>query len=181
LPNGPIQVNGRIKDFYARYLESPFRGQQGGSRLKLKVPTVNYIQSDWMGIDLSSCDPSRGLCYFDDHIDQAKRLIEAGSRHIPTAIFDDDFPVTAFAPMAHEGQSLPKVEFVLDVRLREEQEIRWLDRGVQYSWRSDGVYLDRAKSVIKSTERLPNTSLITGIHQTPSASWLSTGRSKLCD
>ena len=89
------------------------------SHLKLRALAVKYVQSDWMRVDFSSYDPSRGLCYFDDHIDQAKRLIEAGSRHIPTAIFDDDFPITAFAPMAHEGQALPKIEFVLDDRLRE--------------------------------------------------------------
>ena len=135
------------------------------SNLKLRVP-AKYIESDWKDFVFAE-DISRGVCYFDDHVDQARRLLEAAAAGFPMVIFDDDFPLTSFAEMAHGGAALPKVEFVLDDRLREQGEIAWLENGVRRSWTVDRAYLDRARSVIEATARLPNTSLITGIHQTP--------------
>jgi hypothetical protein len=126
---------------------------------------AHYIEADWTTHHFSA-DLSRGLCYFDDHIDQAKRLLEAAAAGFPLAIFDDDFPVTSFAEMAYDG-ALPKIEFVLDDELRNETELSWVSNGVRKVWTVDRAYLDRARAVIAQTERLPNTSLITGIHQTP--------------
>jgi len=112
-------------------------------------------------------DRSRGLCYFDDHVDQAARLEQAAAKGFPLAIFDDDFPVTSFAEMAHDGAALPKIEFVLDEALRNQSEISWISRGRRRTWPVDHAALDRARKLIAASERLPNTSLVTGIHQTP--------------
>lgn len=135
------------------------------SRLKQRMPNVRYVETDWMSDNPG--DLSDSLIYFDDHVDQAKRLIEAFKRGIPFAIFDDDFPVSAFAPMAHGGFSLPKIEFVLDQGLREIDKLTWLEGGTQFTWNVPHDYLDQARATIDATERLPNISLITGIHQTP--------------
>jgi hypothetical protein len=137
------------------------------SRLKLRRPGVQYIQADWTTFDMKTCDVSRGLCYFDDHVDQIGRLIQASDRGVPLAIFDDDFPVTSFAAMAHGGSALPKIEFALDDRLRDQEVISWFDRKRRCYWQVDRSYLDMGRSVIRATERLPDTSLITGIQQTP--------------
>ena len=137
------------------------------SQLKLRRPKVRYIKADWTTFDTNSFDVSRGLCYFDDHLDQIGRLIQAAQRGFPLAVFDDDFPVTSFAPMAHGGSALPKIEFALDDRLRDKEVISWFDRGQTHSWQVDQTYLDQGRSAIRASERLPNTSLITGIHQTP--------------
>lgn len=135
------------------------------SQLKGKVDAT-YMECDWLGHDFTE-DRSRGLCYFDDHVDQARRLIEARDKGFPLAIFDDDFPVTSFAQMAHDGRALPKVEMVLDEQLRGEATLRWSSGGRLHSWDVDAAYLDRARQTIAATDRLPNTSLVTGIHQTP--------------
>jgi hypothetical protein len=137
------------------------------TRLRTRVPGVEYIESDWTSFDFSKEDVHSGFCYFDDHVDQARRVIEAAERGFPIAVFDDDFPITSFAAMAQRGTALPKVEFVLDEELRKFQEVTWSEAGVRYSWPVDVDHLDRAKAVIAATERLPNTSLVTGIHQTP--------------
>src|SRR5437868_1602576 len=47
------------------------------SRLKLRRPGVQYIEADWTTFDIKSCDMSRSLCYFDDHVDQIGRVIQA--------------------------------------------------------------------------------------------------------
>lgn len=137
------------------------------SRLVKKCPGVEYIEEDWATYDFSSVDLSRGFCYFDDHLDQARRLLEARDRGFGLAVFDDDFPVTSFALMAHGGFSLPKIEFVLDGNLRGRESIGWIDGSRRHEWKIDSAYLDRARRAISRSERLPNTSLTTGIHQTP--------------
>jgi hypothetical protein len=137
------------------------------SHLHLRAPNVRYVQSDWSTFDLSRQDTSRALCYFDDHIDQAKRVLEASGRGIGTAIFDDDLSLGAFPAMAGKDGALPKIEFVLDDKLVDGEKIEWMARGRRRSWRVDRGYLDRARAKIAIADRLPNTSLITGIHQTP--------------
>ncbi|MDP2296022.1 MAG: hypothetical protein Q8M24_11245 [Pseudolabrys sp.] len=135
--------------------------------IKRRSPNATYLQMDWSAFDFMSHESGRSLCYFDDHIDQARRIIEAKDRGFSVAIFDDDFPVTAFAPMANGGAALPKIEFLLDDDLLKENELSWLSNGRRYTWRIDRDYFKLAKSAILRTERLPNTALITGIHQTP--------------
>ena len=82
-------------------------------------------------------------------------------------VFDDDFPVTSFALMAHDGFALPKIEFVLDEKLSDASELSWVSRGREIRWPIDHARLADLRSVVAATARLPNTSLITGIHQTP--------------
>lgn len=135
--------------------------------LRWRSPQVRYIGHDWTDLDLSLHNTLDGMAYFDDHIDQARRLLEAAECGFRFAIFDDDFPLTSFAAMAYGGTTLPKIEMVLDEKLMHGEEIVWTERGHSYSWQVDRAYLDRARAVIAAADRLPNTSLVTGIHQTP--------------
>src|SRR5580698_252664 len=84
------------------------------SRIAHRAKGVKFVEHDWTGNDWRPADLANALIYFDDHLDQARRLIEASERGIGLAIFDDDYPVTAFAGLAHGGFALPKIEFILD-------------------------------------------------------------------
>jgi hypothetical protein len=136
------------------------------SQLKLRATGVTYHEKDWTAFDHASLNLSRGMVYFDDHVDQANRLIEASQRRYPFAIFDDDVPVTSFAPFAREGHALPKVEFVLDDDLRRQADMAWVSHGKRYVWKIDHAKLERARAVISATDRVANTSAITGVWQT---------------
>jgi hypothetical protein len=76
------------------------------SRLKLRCKGVRYVEADWASEQQG--DLFHGLGYFDDHVDQAKRLLESAERGLPLAVFDDDLPVTWFASMAHGGPRFRK-------------------------------------------------------------------------
>jgi hypothetical protein len=136
------------------------------SNIRWRSDRVEFYGQDWTAIDLDLSGKT-SLAYFDDHVDQARRLLEAADKGMTLAVFDDDFAVTSFPAMAHDGTSLPKVEFVLDDGLVDGEEITWISKGVVRRWRVDRDYLDRARRTIGATERLPGLSLITGIHQTP--------------
>jgi hypothetical protein len=212
----PFDIEAAVRDFYFRYLDSPYRDQFGGSRfnnclwlyliarsfdpgrvidsgayrgasawafalgapdaeilsfdidlshLSHRAPGVRYLQSDWTEFDLGT--GVRTLCYFDDHVDQARRLLESHARGIELAIFDDDFPVVPALAMSHDGGAFPKIEFVLDEALRNQAALRWSRSGRVFEWPVDATYLDRARAAIAATERLPDTSRFTGIQQTP--------------
>jgi hypothetical protein len=137
------------------------------SQLAYRAESATYTQCDWTSFDWSGVDFSDAFIYFDDHLDQVRRLNEASQRSIPLAIFDDDFPFTSVPPMANKGNALPKIEFVLDDEMKNFQDISWLDRGRRYVFPLDHAYLARARALIAATERLPDTSMITGIQQTP--------------
>jgi hypothetical protein len=135
--------------------------------LRERAKGVIYTEKDWGEYDLAGLDLRRFLCYFDDHIDQARRLIEASDRGCNLAIFDDDYPVTSYYAMAPGPSVLPKIEFVIDPDLSDGQRLEWQTRTGRHAFIVDRSYLDAARARISITERLPNTSLITGIHQTP--------------
>lgn len=135
--------------------------------LRRRATNVRYMEHDWKEFDLSNFDRSRMLCYFDDHVDQVRRLIEASDRGCELAIFDDDYPLTSFYAMAPNPDVLPKIEFALDPELHENQKIEWLTRTGPQSYIVHIKYFEKARAKIAKTGRLPNTSLITGIHQTP--------------
>jgi hypothetical protein len=128
---------------------------------------VTYAERDWVGYDFGNHDVGAALCYFDDHVDQGARLVQAVDRGIRRLIFDDDFPVTSFATMAHDGRALPKIAFLLDDGLTDIPELTWLAEGRPRRWPVNAAEIIAMRSRIAATEQLPNTSLITGIHQTP--------------
>jgi hypothetical protein len=132
------------------------------SQLLRRDSDVVYLERDWTTFDLPPC---KILAYFDDHLDQVRRLLEAKKRGVDLAIFDDDQPPRL--AMTHHVEALPKIEFIFDNALRKEKELVWKTRGKTLRWTVDVAYLDRAREAIAWTDRLPNTSPITGIHQTP--------------
>ena len=135
--------------------------------LLLRTPGVTYLQHDWTKHDFEGHDLSRAVAYFDDHVSQGLRLVQAADRGVERVVFDDDFPITSFAAMAHDGAALPKIEFLLDGSLADVSELTWISRGRELRWPLDHGLMARLRRRIVATERLPNTSLVTGVHQTP--------------
>jgi hypothetical protein len=137
------------------------------SQLKQRCDGVIYNEADWTAHVPDWTPSNRVLAYFDDHVDQARRLIEATDRGCTLLIFDDDYPVTSFFQMAPTPEVLPKVEFVLDEAMEDGQVLEWTYRGTTQRWTVDGAYLSQARRRIRSAERLPFTGLTTGVMQTP--------------
>jgi hypothetical protein len=137
------------------------------SQLRVRSDQVTYVEADWSGHPLDLAPGARVLCYFDDHVDQVRRLLEAAERRCGIAVFDDDYPVTSYFTMAPTPAVLPKLEFALDPSLTDGRVLAWRAGGKDQTWTVDRAYLDAGLARIAATERLPNTSLITGIHQTP--------------
>jgi hypothetical protein len=134
------------------------------SHVLLRVPGVDYIQSDWTQHPVTG---QNILCYFDDHVDQCRRVREAFERGASTLVFDDDYDVTQFAPMAHGGFSLPKLSFCFDESLQEGEVIAWREGGRRYEWTVPKAELDRVRGMTEHYQRLPDLSTPFGVDQMP--------------
>ena len=55
--------------------------------LQYRDDSITYVNSDWM--EDENCDGDGGLVFFDDHINNATRLVQARQRGLRYAIFDD--------------------------------------------------------------------------------------------
>lgn len=137
------------------------------SRLLLRGQNVEYIERDWTSVNFDAFGARTSLCYFDDHVDQGRRLKEAADRRFQTLLFDDDFSVLDFVRMAHGGSALPKISFVLDPKLDDGEMIEWINAGRHFTWKVDRAHLDGLKSLIKAADRLPSLGAPLGIEQLP--------------
>ncbi|MFO1248265.1 MAG: hypothetical protein U1E93_08610 [Alphaproteobacteria bacterium] len=134
------------------------------SHLLLRVPGVEYIQADWTQHAIESADI---FCYFDDHVDQCRRVREAAARGVSLAVFDDDYDVTQFPPMAHGGFSLPKLSFCFDDGLADGDVIAWREGGKRHAWPVPKAELDAVRALVTRYERLPDISVPFGVDQMP--------------
>jgi hypothetical protein len=128
--------------------------------LRIREPSVNYVQSDWFSGGPDAEDWKNSLCFFDDHVDQVKRIEEAATRGVRWAIFDDDTSVGA-THQGHNSRSFPKVSFLYS-DLESVEKLSWQNRGRQHDLIIDHARLASARLLVESYVRLPEISSITG-------------------
>ena len=122
----------------------------------LRDERIQFHESDWTAFDYGEVDPELSLCYFDDHLDQVRRLVEAHDRGFKYLIFDDDLNVSNMPRMVRSGHSLPKLQFIYDDSLVHGQEINWLSVGSPRSFKIDRRCLDDARRRIQAMQKIPN-------------------------
>jgi hypothetical protein len=65
-----------------------------------RAPSVRYHRGDWSRAGLDHAPAASTLLFFDDHVDQARRVLEASARGYRWLLFDDDPDVLSFPRMA---------------------------------------------------------------------------------
>ena len=95
----------------------------------------------------------------DDHIDQARRLLEISGRGFPLAIFDDNFPAEQLH--ATGGPPVPTLSMVMDDALDGVPEIEWTRNGKSYRYHVDYEAIRAARAAISKHHVLPDLAEIT--------------------
>jgi hypothetical protein len=104
--------------------------------------------------------PEVSLCYFDDHVNHGKRLLEAAERGFTRAIFDDNVPWHA---LHKDGlPPVPTIDMLFDTSLKDGETLEWVSAGRRLSYVQHAEFTDRARSVVASVERSPRLQQITG-------------------
>jgi hypothetical protein len=110
-------------------------------------PKIRYHQHDWAEKALPFSVPANSLGFFDDHISQAQRVIEATERGFTRLIFDDNLPLHA---LHRDGlPAVPTIDMVFDESLKEGDEFDWVSAGRNFRYQHSAAVVGRARSAIE--------------------------------
>jgi len=100
--------------------------------LEYKDNTVFYHEHDWMSSYIINKAPDKGLVFFDDHVNQSRRVREAYERRFKWLVFDDNVPTDLIYRVG--VPALPNIRMLFDSQLREGDIITWEIKGKVYSY-----------------------------------------------
>jgi hypothetical protein len=122
--------------------------------LEYKDGKAEFYESDWSQHTFGKVDPEKSLCFFDCHVNHARRIIEAHERGFRHLLFDDNPP--DYKLYSYRRPAFPTVDMVVNSRLRENQAISWYWQGTRQECRVDLAEAEKAKRMVKRYFVLPD-------------------------
>lgn len=117
-----------------------------------------YVEDDWSAYDFGAVDLSMALAFFDDHISQAQRVIEAHARGVRQLVFDDN--AASHRLHTHGGPAFPTIDMILSADAGAEP-IRWLHNGREFVCRP-GRAIEEARALIERAHAFDDLHAATG-------------------
>lgn len=133
------------------------------SHLDFKDSRTRYYNHDWSQAKLDI--PDTALGFFDDHVNQARRINECSERGLTTLVFDDDISLTA--AYADIPLIIPTVSMILDDKLGQFDEIAWRVGERRFKASLDHQEVSAARSRIAEATHLPSLEAETMFHNSP--------------
>jgi hypothetical protein len=130
------------------------------SELRSRTPGNDYHESDWMTLDLKPPVSDRSLVYFDDHVDQWRRIREAAGRGFRYLVFDDNLPANALH--GDGNAAYPTLDMLFDDELPDGELIDWQTECGRFSFRYDRSLALSTRGMLRNRVRLPSLHLCTG-------------------
>ena len=124
------------------------------SRLEWRDPTIIYHEYDWFDSPIQIDDPAVVFAYFDDHVSQARRILEASRLSLSTIAFDDNLPTEGI--YIGGASATPTVDMILDDRLSDNDLFEWYVDGKYWRYVHKGATVADAREKIKSVVKLPD-------------------------
>jgi hypothetical protein len=120
---------------------------------------IVYHQGDWSELALRPPATRDSLCFFDDHVSQARRIREAYGLGFRTLLFGDD--LSAETLHATGRPPVPTVSMLLDDTLMSGERIEWLRGGVLHHYVVDGEDIASARRLIRRASTMPDLAPLT--------------------
>ena len=127
------------------------------SKLEWRDPSSIYHEHDWFDVPVAIEDPTRTLVYFDDHVSQAQRILEASSLGLSAIAFDDNLPVEGL--FVDGTPAVPTVDMILDERICDQELIEWYTYGKVQRYLHGGATVADARKKLKTVIKLPDLDL----------------------
>jgi hypothetical protein len=127
--------------------------------LRYRDPRARYIEGDWSAYDFGALDFSQALAFFDDHISQARRIVEASERGIRRLVFDDN--ACPHKVHAHGGPAFPTIDMILSIPPGGPA-IRWVRNGREFTYAPDESLASKARGLIETALTLDDLHSVTG-------------------
>ena len=128
----------------------------------LEIPrdNINFIQQDWSTFDWSTRANRRHLVFFDDHVSQAQRILEAYSRGFTLLLFDDTLP-SRLIYLAGKPPA-PTVEMMFEDEIDDGEVFEWSYGGQKKRFVFDRALASAARDLIAVWVRIPDLHHVTG-------------------
>lgn len=122
------------------------------NRLLFAEPSIKYYENDWSKVQLKT--PNIGFVYFDDHINNGRRIREAYEKGFRHLVFDQCASVGMCHPFRYPG--LPSAIMIANNSLRDGDilEWTWSDQKIRYCHKSEYTY--NAEALIELVMLLPS-------------------------
>lgn len=118
------------------------------SGLQYRDAHAHYSRQDWSSADWSGIEGSTTVCFFDDHVSQGRRVIEARERGITRLLFDDD--AAGHRIHAHGGPAHPTIAMIRATGPAHEP-ICWQRNGRSFAQAADDPLLaEAAASIVRA-------------------------------
>ncbi|MFD0934958.1 hypothetical protein ACFQ12_07160, partial [Methylobacterium trifolii] len=115
------------------------------SGLHYRDPAARYATTDWSAADWSGLDPGATVAFFDDHVAQGRRVLEARALGLTRLLFDDD--AAGHRIHAHGGPAHPTIAMIRAFR-DDPEPIRWLRNGRAFEQPADDPRVREAGACI---------------------------------
>ena len=138
------------------------------------IELIELIEHDWSEYDFSGLDLSRHLCFFDDHVSQARRVRECFERGLTRLIFDDDVPAMHLPSDADPGP--PTINMIHDDSIDDGELFAWSVAGKTYEYRYSRAEALEIRAMIASYARLPQLLEVTGFQRQSGLSLVTLNR-----
>ncbi|MFB0492783.1 hypothetical protein ABIE45_005369 [Methylobacterium sp. OAE515] len=115
------------------------------SGLQYRDPQARYSTADWSTADWSMLDPAATVAFFDDHVAQGRRVVEAQARGLTRLLFDDD--AAGHRIHAHGGPAHPTIAMITGPE-RSPEPIRWTRNGRAFEQPADDALVPQAAGLI---------------------------------
>jgi hypothetical protein len=129
------------------------------SNLVHKDRDAIYSQADWSDFDLSGLPGDETLAFFDDHIDQGRRVLEAQERGLTRLLFDDNAPAERIHAVG--GPPTPTLDMLMDPSL-DGHELTWTYRGKRYACHIDAAKAQEVRKAVVALRNFADMHRITG-------------------
>ncbi|WP_267423941.1 hypothetical protein [Methylobacterium sp. GC_Met_2] len=129
------------------------------SGLHYRDRQARYSTADWSTADWSMLDPASTVAFFDDHVAQGRRVVEAQARGLTRLLFDDD--AAGHRIHAHGGPAHPTIAMITGPE-RSPEPIRWTRNGRQFEQPVDDELIRRAAGLIARSHAFDDLHRATG-------------------
>ena len=118
-----------------------------------------YSASDWSEFDLSALPVEEALAFFDDHMDQGRRILEAQARGIKTLLFDDNAPASRIHTVG--GPPIPSLDRLMDESL-DGEDLAWTYRGRRYECQIEKARAIEVRNAVATLRNFADMHRVTG-------------------
>lgn len=115
--------------------------------LEFSHSSADFIENDWSKYQFSNVDPDRSLIFFDCHVNQAQRIIEAKERGFKHLLIDDNPPLHKIYSYGMPGY--PTAQMLLDSEYPKDEPFTWVWKGKPLQADLDLDQAEKASKLIK--------------------------------